>query len=228
MSDARRIRVDAHSHCEHSRDSRTPVAVQAAAVRRAGLDVVCATDHDTIDGALRLREIADGFRVIVGEEVTSRDGDIVGLFLERAVPRGLSAEETMARIHDQGGLVSVPHPFSRNRLNHIRRDALERTAGAIDLVEVWNARELTAGENARAKAWAAARGIPGVAGSDAHRSFELGHAWLEMDDFTDRAAFLAATRAGTVHGRLTGVLVHVLTRYDKVMNRIAPRVPSAR
>ncbi len=216
-----------HTHCEHSRDSRTPVAVQAAAIRRAGLDVVCATDHDTIDGALRLRERADGFRVVVGEEITSRDGDLVGLFLESAVPRGLSAEETIARIHDQGGLVSVPHPFSRNRLNHIRREALERTAGMVDLVEVFNARELTGAENRRAAAWAMEHRIVGAAGSDAHRAFELGHAWLEMDDFADRDSFLAAARGGTVHGRLTGVLVHVLTRYDKLMNKVAPRVPSA-
>lgn len=216
-----------HTHCEHSRDSRTPVAAQAAAIRRAGLDVVCATDHDTIDGALRLREWADGFRVVVGEEITSRDGDLIGLFLERAVPRGLSAEETIARIHDQGGLASVPHPFSRNRLNHIRREALERTAGTVDLVEVFNARELTGAENRRAAAWAAEHGIVGAAGSDAHRTFELGHAWLEMDDFADRDTFLASARGGTVHGRLTGVLVHVLTRYDKLMNKLAPRTPSA-
>ena len=216
-----------HTHCEHSRDSRTPVAAQAAAVRRAGLDVICATDHDTIDGALRLREQADGFRVVVGEEITSRDGDIVGLFLEHAVPRGLSAEETIARIHDQGGLVSIPHPFSRNRSNHIRREALERSAAAIDLVEIFNARELTGAENRRATAWAAAHGVPGVAGSDAHRTLELGHAWVEMTDFADRDTFLAAARGGTVHGRLTGVLVHLLTRYDKLMNRLAPRVPSA-
>jgi len=216
-----------HTHCEHSRDSRTPVAAQAAAIRRAGLDVVCATDHDTIDGALRLRELADGFRVVVGEEITSRDGDIIGLFLERAVPRGLSAEETIARIHDQGGLASVPHPFSRNRRGHIRREALERTAGTVDLVEVFNARELTGAENRRAAAWAAAHGIAVAAGSDAHRTFELGHAWLEMDDFDGPGAFLAAARRGLVYGRLTGPLVHVLTRYDKLMNRLAPRVPSA-
>ena len=223
----RRIRVDMHTHCEHSRDSRTPVAAQAAAVRRAGLAVICATDHDTIEGALRLRELADGFRVVVGQEVTSLDGDIVGLFLERQVPRGLSAEETIHRIHEQGGLVSIPHPFSRNRLNHIRREALERIAATIDLVEIFNARELTGRENRRAAAWAAEHGVPGVAGSDAHRTLELGHAWVEMADFTDRDTFLAAAREGTVHGQLTGVLVHVLTRYDKLMNKVAPRVPSA-
>src|SRR5258705_13077684 len=104
-----------HTHSEASPDSRTKVAEQARAVRAANIDVICATDHNTIEGALRLRELADGFRVIVGEEVSSRDGEIIGLFLDKPVPRGLSAEETIGRIHDQGGLVSVPHPSSRNR-----------------------------------------------------------------------------------------------------------------
>jgi len=117
-----------HTHCEFSPDSRTPVAVQALAIKAAGLDVVCATDHNTIDGALRLRELADGFRVIVGEEISSRDGEIIGLFLETPIPRDLSAEETIARIHDQGGLVSIPHPFSHNRIYRIRREALERVS----------------------------------------------------------------------------------------------------
>ena len=92
-----------HTHCEYSPDSRTPLKDQAAALARAGIDVVCATDHNTIEGALRLREIADGVRVIVGEEVSSRDGEIIGLFLEKPIPRDLSGEETIARIHDATG-----------------------------------------------------------------------------------------------------------------------------
>src|SRR5437879_13366537 len=121
-----------HTHSEYSPDSRTPLAEQVRAIRSARLDVVCATDHNTIEGALRLRELADGFRVIVGEEVSSRDGEIIGLFLEKAIPRDLSAEETIARIHDQGGLVSVPHPFSRNRRLHLQRSVPERDDKDID------------------------------------------------------------------------------------------------
>ncbi|HLZ48669.1 MAG TPA: PHP domain-containing protein, partial [Candidatus Limnocylindria bacterium] len=130
-----------HTHCEYSPDSRTPVAVQALAIKAAGLDVVCATDHNTIEGALRLRDLADGFRVIVGEEISSRDGEIIGLFLEQAIPRDLSAEETIDRIHAQGGLVSVPHPYSHNRIYRLRREALERVWPTIDAIEVFNARE---------------------------------------------------------------------------------------
>src|SRR5436309_16062612 len=154
-----------HTHCEASPDSRTKIADQARAIQSAGLDVVCATDHNTIIGALRLREIADGFRVIVGEEISSRDGEIIGLFLESAVPRELSGEETIARIHDQGGLVVVPHPFSINRRYHMRRTSLDRLRSQIDALEVFNAREAVFLNNRSAAAYAQAHDMLGTAGS---------------------------------------------------------------
>lgn len=214
-----------HTHCEYSPDSRTPVTVQALAIKAAGLDVVCATDHNTIDGALRLRELAGagGFRVIVGEEVSSLDGEIIGLFLEKAVPRGLSAEETIARIHGQGGLVSVPHPFSHNRIYHLRREALERVWRTIDAIEIFNAREALAADNRRADAFAKAHDIPGAVGSDAHRPWELGGAYLEVDDFAGRDDFIAAVRGGRVEGRLAGHSIHFWTRYDKFIKWLASR-----
>jgi predicted metal-dependent phosphoesterase TrpH len=209
-----RIKLDMHTHSEYSPDSRTPLAAQAKALAAAGIDVVCATDHNTIEGALRLRELADGIRVIVGEEISTRDGEIIGLFLEKSIPRDLSGEETIARIHDQGGLVSVPHPFSRNRMYHLRRDALDRLWPQIDCLEIFNAREAFAADNRRAEAYAKERNIPGAVGSDAHRASEIGRAWIEVEDFTDRDGFLEALRGGAVHGRLTGSTIHLATRYD--------------
>ena len=209
-----KLKVDMHTHTEYSPDSRTPVKRQAAAIKAAGLDVVCATDHNTIEGALRLRELADGFRVVVGEEVSTRDGDMIGLFLEKAVPRDLSAEETIARIHDQGGLVSVPHPFSRNRLFHLRRAALDRVWKDIDCIEIFNAREAFTQDNLRAAAFAREKNIPGAVGSDAHRASEIGRAWVEVEEFKGREDFIAALREGSMIGKLTGNYIHVLTRLD--------------
>jgi predicted metal-dependent phosphoesterase TrpH len=220
----KRIKVDMHTHSEFSPDSRTPIASQARRIKDIGLDVVCATDHNTIEGGLRLREAADGFRVIVGAEILSRDGEIIGLFLEKDVPRGLSAEETIARIRDQGGVVSVPHPFSRNRLNHIRRSALERVYKEIDAMEVFNAREAFTSDNLRAAEFAREHGVAGAVGSDAHRTRELGQAWLEMDDFVDRDGFVASLRTGTVNGALTGQLIHLFTRWDVIRKWFARRM----
>jgi len=218
-----KIKVDMHTHSEYSPDSRTPLASQAAAIKAAGLNVVCATDHNTIEGALRLRELADGFRVIVGEEVSSSDGEIIGLFLDKPVPRGLSAEETIARIHDQGGLVSVPHPFSRNRRFHLRRSALERVWKDVDCIEVFNAREAFTQDNVRAAAFAKEKSLPGAVGSDAHRASEIGRAWVEVEDFAGRDDFIAALREGSVIGKLTGNYIHVLTRLDVIRNWWARR-----
>jgi predicted metal-dependent phosphoesterase TrpH len=209
-----KLKVDMHTHTEYSPDSRTPVKKQAAAIKAAGLDVVCATDHNTIEGALRLRELADGFRVVVGEEISTREGDMIGLFLEKAIPRDLSAEETIARIHDQGGLVSVPHPFSRNRLFHLRRAALDRVWKDIDCIEIFNAREAFTRDNLRAAAFARERDIPGAVGSDAHRASEIGKAWVEVEQFKGREDFIAVLRGGSVIGKLTGNYIHVLTRLD--------------
>ncbi len=217
------LRVDMHTHTEYSKDSRTTLRAYAAGVERAGLHVVCVTDHDRIDGALQLREMALPFRVVVGEEIGSRDGEIIGLFLERPVPPRLSGEETAARVHEQGGVVYVPHPFSRNRLRHVRRQTLERLVPHLDAIEVFNAREAFAGDNRRAYGFAAAYALPGGAGSDAHRASELGRAYVEVAEFTTALEFLEALRAGQVSGKLSGIGVHVGTRYDTLRKWLSRR-----
>jgi predicted metal-dependent phosphoesterase TrpH len=215
-----------HTHSEASPDSRTPIAEQARAVRAARIDVVCATDHNTIDGALRLRELEDGFRVVIGEEISSRDGEIIGLFLERAVPRDLSGEETIARIHDQGGLVIVPHPFSMNRRYHMRRASLDRLRSQIDALEIFNAREAIFLNNRSAAAYAKEHDIIGTAGSDAHRAAEIGRAFVEMPDFAGRGDFLISLKQGVARGRLSGGGVHVYTRYDRFRKWLGRKSPT--
>src|SRR5437870_2690936 len=140
-----RIRLDMHMHTEYSRDSRVALASFAELARKAELGAVCITDHDTIEGGLRLREMNTGLQVIVGEEITTADGELVGLYLEKRVAPGLTADHTIDLIHEQGGLAYVPHPFSRNRRRHLRRPVLERVAPMLDVVEVFNARDLTVG-----------------------------------------------------------------------------------
>ncbi|MDQ2913474.1 MAG: PHP domain-containing protein [Chloroflexota bacterium] len=187
-----------HTHFDASPDSRTPVEEQARAIRTAGLDVVCATDHNTIEGALRLREVAVGFRVIVGEEIRSRDGEIIGLFLERAIPPELSAEETMSRIKEQGGLVIVPHPFSPTRPNPLRRTALDRLWPLIDALEVLNGRREFPADNAKAARYAREHGIPGAAGSDAHQASEIGRAFVEVEGFQTAEELRQALKTASI------------------------------
>jgi predicted metal-dependent phosphoesterase TrpH len=190
-----------HTHCDASPDSRTRVDEQARAIRAARLDVVCATDHNTIEGALRLREVAVGFRVIVGEEIRSRDGEIIGLFLDRAISPELSAEETISRIKDQGGLVIVPHPFSPSRPRPLMRTVLDRLWPRIDALEVLNGRKEFPADNKRAAKYASERGIPVAAGSDAHRASEIGRAFVEVGEFGSAEELLEALRTGSARQR---------------------------
>jgi predicted metal-dependent phosphoesterase TrpH len=169
--------VDLHCHTSTSFDSlASPAAVVRAASLR-GLTHIAITDHDRIEGALRARDAApEGLTVIVGEECKTADGDLICLFLERAVAPGRPALQTIAEVRAQGGLVGIPHPFDRFRNSMSRSDALADLASQVDWVEAYNAR-LIGGGNDRAAEFAREQGLAGVAVSDAHTVFEVADAY---------------------------------------------------
>lgn len=189
----RELFADFHVHSDHSRDSVSAVASILERAREVGLDVVAITDHDSIAGGLEGRELADryGVRVIVGEEVKTAEGEVVGLFLEECVPPGMSFAETIAAIHAQGGIVYLPHPF--DRLHSVPSAAVLRAnVAAIDVVEVFNSRLAFPGFNEHAERFARRYRVPAAAGSDAHVLASLGTALTGMDDFSGPADFVAA------------------------------------
>src|SRR5919198_3083667 len=208
------LRLDMHMHTEYSRDSRVRLADFARLARGAGLAAICVTAHDPIEGALRLREMDTGLLVIVGEEITTGDGELVGLFLSKRVPPGMTAERTINLIHDQGGLAYVPHPFSRNRRRHLRKRILENVAKKIDIIEVFNAREVATVSNVLALEFARTHDLPGGVGSDAHRRIEIGRAYVEVKPFAMPQELVVALREGKVTGTLSGVGIHVRTWVD--------------
>ncbi len=212
--------VDLHCHTRASFDSLSaPAAVVKAAAER-GLTHLAITDHDRIDGALAARDLApSGLTILVGEEVKTRDGDLICLFLERAIPPGLSVDETIAAAREQGGLIGIPHPFDRLRgslLHAARSDAL---GASVDWVETHNARVVGRG-NERAAAFARERGLPGVAVSDAHSILEVGVAYTALDGDPSSAAGLleALARVQLVPGRAS-LVVRAWTPLAKVVQR---------
>jgi predicted metal-dependent phosphoesterase TrpH len=221
--------IDLHCHTSASFDSlASPRAVVAAAARR-GLTHLAITDHDTIEGALEARAAAPaGLTVIVGEEIRTRDGDLVAAFLSRAVPPGLSATETIAAVREQGGLVGIPHPFDRFRGSLSKGEALrslEALAADVDWVESWNARLMFGAGNARAAELALAAGVPGVAVSDAHTTIEVGVAsTILQGDASTPAGLRAALAAGPIlaTGRAT-FYVRLVTPVAKVIQRFRGR-----
>lgn len=189
----RRAFVDLHCHTSASFDCLSaPLAVVTAAADR-GLTHLAITDHDRIDGALEARSIApESLTVIIGEEVRTRDGDLICVFLERAIPPGLSATDTIAAAREQGALVGIPHPFDRFRGSLLRDARLDSLGASVDWVETHNARLLGRG-NERAADYAREYGIAGVAVSDAHSILEIGVAYTALDgDLSTPAGLLAA------------------------------------
>jgi len=182
---------------------------------------VAVTDHNTIRGALAVKEIAP-FTVIVGAEVRSSEGEIIGLFLSEEVPAGLSATETIERIRTQGGLVSLPHPLDRFR-GGVGADGLARLAPLVDIVEVMNARTTLGRDNDEAARLAAEHGLAGVAVSDAHSPWELGRAYVEAPSFEGPQEFLEALRWATCVGRPSTPLVHLISRYAVLRRKLGWR-----
>jgi predicted metal-dependent phosphoesterase TrpH len=212
--------IDLHCHTRTSFDclSRPADVVRLAAER--GLTHIAITDHDRIDGALEARAAAPaGLTVIVGEEVKTSEGDLICIFLERAIPPGLSAAATIAAAREQGGLVGIPHPFDTFRGSLSRGGQLAEIAPLVDWVEGHNARLVGSG-NEQAIAFAAEHARPIVAVSDAHSLIEVGVAYTAMggDPSTPAGLLAALTDVELVPGRASYV-VRLLTPISKVVQR---------
>lgn len=185
------IKVDLHLHSEYSPDSSTSLEALISRCRELGLGRVALTDHNTAEGALRLARLAPEL-TIVAEEVRTREGELVGLFITDTIPPRLSAEETLAAIHDMGGLAYVVHPFDRNRASWSPQ-RLTELADRVDIVEVYNP-WADAGANRAAADFARELGKVAAVGSDAHGLAELGRSWMEMEDFDGPKDFLDKLR----------------------------------
>lgn len=180
------LQVDLHSHTRYSRDAHTAPADLVERAREVGLDRIAVTDHGTIEGALRARDL-DRDLVIVGEEIRCRcKVELIGLFLTERIPMLLPLAEVVERIRDQGGVIYAPHPFAYPR--EPRRRA-ERALAVADVVEAINARAFWPAWNRTASRLARERGIPLAAGSDAHFVGEIGRARAEMPAFDSSEEF---------------------------------------
>jgi predicted metal-dependent phosphoesterase TrpH len=219
MSAQPTIRADLHNHTHFSPDSILSPKDVIRRAREAGLDCIAITDHNTVRGGLAVRELADGIQVIVGEEVRTADGEVLGLFLSGDIPRGLSAAETIRRIKDQGGIVGVPHPFDTLR-SALHEDELAARTAEIDFIEALNSRIVFRVHNKRALEFARKHGLPVSAASDAHSPREIGRSYVEMPAFAGANDFIEALGKGSLVGRLSSPLIHMISRYAVIRHKL--------
>jgi hypothetical protein len=200
-------------HTRYSGHSILKVEDVARIAKKRCLDAVAITDHDAIKGALELSEI---FPTIIAEEVSSDEGDVIGLFLREKVEKG-PALEVMDRIRAQGALVMIPHPF-----DSMRKEALksEELVSKGDIIEIFNSRVIRQEDNERARKFAVDKSLPMIVGSDAHTSVEIGRSFIEIDSVDDPSSFMRALKDAKLHSRRSSVLVHGQTKVLKLMEAL--------
>lgn len=185
------MRVDLHLHSLFSHDGQSSLEALIERSRACGLDRIALTDHNTVEGALQLAQLAPDL-AIVGEEVKTREGEIIGLFITARLIPYMRPEEAMDHIHEMGGLTYVPHPLDRRR-DHFRAERIVELAERIDIIETYNP-WCEANSNQAAAALALDLGKVAATGSDAHSAHELGRSWMEIDDYADAQDFLLKLR----------------------------------
>ena len=202
-----------HIHTVYSGDGRITLPELARRARAADVRGLFITDHNTIEGALRFRERFPDFHTVVGEEIMTTAGEVMGLFLENEIAPGKSLEETIEAIREQGGVVVLPHPYDAWRPSSLKPEVHEAAFSQTDAVEIFNGRTFSARHDRRAAQDCERHGKVALYGADAHFPEEIGLCVFEVGEFRDAQSFAAA--CGTTKASIatrTSIPLRVLLR----------------
>ena len=188
-------KIDLHTHSEASRDGGITAEQYAYILRNEILDVIAITDHDRIDFALGMQKALGADKIIVGEEITTSQGEIIGLYLEEKVDPGMSAQETIDAIKLQDGIVYIPHPFEKVRKG-LQEDILTALIDDIDIIEGYNGRAFAQNFSQKTLAIAKQHDIPAAASSDAHGSKGVGSTYTTLKQQPTRHSLCALIARG--------------------------------
>lgn len=210
----KRVKVDLHTHSVASHDGGLTEGDYRAVLAEKRLDCVAITDHNTTSFAQQLHGEL-GERVIVGEEITTQEGDIIGLFLKDTIPSGLSLEEAVQHVKLQKGLVYIPHPFESMRRG-LRETALASIMDEVDIIEIANGRSLLPRASQLAKAWAVRFQKAGAAASDAHGRRGWGRTYNELEHMPSRKTLVSLLHASIPTVRWPGLVGMLYPKMNKV------------
>lgn len=212
-------RVELHAHTYYSKDCLLEPDTIIRACREKGLDRLVVTDHNAIAGALELKARAPDL-IIVGEEVKTTEGELLAFFVQEWVPPGLTPQEAIARLRDQGAFISVSHPYDRLRHGAWREPALLEIVDQVDALEVFNSRCIFSADNAAALALAQQYGKLKTVGSDAHTVREMGRATVEIAPFDSPASFKTNLATARFHTTLSSAWIHWASTYAKWVRKL--------
>ncbi len=179
-----------HVHTNVSACSESPVEEIAEYCRTQEIEAIAITDHNELEGAWRLQAVAPWLKVIAGEEVSTREGEVIGLFLHDRIDPAQPLRDTCEQIKSQGGLVYVPHPMDKFKIHRVHTEHLMDIVDMVDIIEVYNAKASLAIYNRSAKKLAQQLGKVAAVGSDSHYVKSIGSAVNIMDPFGGPQDFL--------------------------------------
>ena len=212
------FRVDLHTHSSASPDGGISEAQYRKALDSGLLDCVAVTDHNRIDFAMELQQSL-GERIIVGEEIMSDAGEIIGLFLTEVVEPGLSPLDTIAAIRNQGGLVYIPHPFETIRKG-LHPAVLEELSDTIDMIEICNGRAFAQNRSEQAVVWAKLNHVIGMASSDAHGYHGLGRTYTQLSQLPTRDNLLQLSMSGIPRTERPGIRALLYPKYHRLKRKL--------
>jgi predicted metal-dependent phosphoesterase TrpH len=211
------IKVDLHTHSVASPDGSLTLADYRAALEHGKLDAIAITDHNTINFALAAqKELGDA--IIVGEEIDTQQGEIIGLYLTQAVPSGLGITEAVQAITKQGGLVYIPHPFEKIR-HGVSEEALDSVAGDVAILETFNGRATSDKYRFRAVAWVALHKVATAASSDAHGKIGWGRTYISIEQKPMRDTLVNLLRNGQLHRKKVGLFGLLYPKFNRLRKR---------
>lgn len=221
----RLIKIDLHTHSTASPDGALTADDYRRMLEDERLDYIAVTDHNTIEFAVKLKQElgALGRRIIVGEEIRTTKGEIIGLYLKEAVPAMLSPEETVAAIRRQGGLVCIPHPFENVRRG-MQAASLEPIAGEVDMMEVHNGRAVFQNKTRAAHLWAEQHAVAGVASSDCHATPGWGRTYTIVAGRPTRANLVQLLQTAGFRVGFPGVKAVLYPKLNRLKKRYGSSV----
>ncbi len=213
-------RVELHCHTHASFDSLTSPEDIVRVCREKGIDRLAITDHNTMAGVEEVRALAPEL-VIPAEEIKTAEGEVIGWFMQEAIPHGLPLEETIRLLRKQGAVIGAPHPLDSLRGGSaLGKEALMHVIDKLDALEVLNARCLRQRDNDEAREIAVAHQKLMTAGSDAHTAGEIGTAVMIMPPFHDAESFRRSLAAARIEGQRSRGHVRLYSTYAKIVKRL--------
>lgn len=213
------FKIDLHTHSIASPDGGLTESQYEHILSSGKLDCVAITDHNRIDFALKMADKL-GDKIIIGEEIMTNSGEIIGLYLKEKVPANLSTIDTIKKIKEQGGLVYIPHPLDTYR-NGLQINVLEEIVDSIDIVEVGNGRALFQSKYSQILVWANLNNLIGVASSDAHGSFGFGQTYTSIPEIPSRDNIKTVLAKGTPYLQRPTLRAILYPKYNRIMKRFS-------